>query len=264
MIGVDPDDYSMAPAYEALLSGGEPTRSAAELMEVTPLGKPRLVNVARSAGLDFQWYQDLQINLASIPIHESIGGGIAVIDYDLDGWPDVYLAQGSGEPPTDACTRSNLLMRNRGSKFVDVTMQAHVQDLNFGSGLAAGDVNQDGFADLLIGNLGRNRLLINNGDGRFRDATEQLGVMEDRFTTSLAIADINGDALPDLFEAIYIEMEGAFALPKVGHDGRQIQPSPLEHYAQSDRWFATRETVGSHFVRSLETSRGLQLRWVWS
>ena len=221
LIGVDPDDYSMAPAYEALLRGGGSTRSAPESMEVTPLGKPRMVNVARSVGLDFQWYQDLQINLASIPIHESIGGGIAVIDYDLDGWPDVYLAQGSGEPPTDACTRSNLLMRNRGGKFVDVTMQADVQDFNFGSGLAAGDVNQDGFADLFVGSLGRNRLLINNGDGTFRDATSGLGEVADQFSTSLAIADINGDTLPDLFEAIYIEMEGAFALPKVGHDGRR-------------------------------------------
>lgn len=238
LIGVDPDDYSMGTAFETLLAGGEQRRSVARSMQVTPIAQPRLVNVAQQMGLNFQWYQDLQINLASIPIHESIGGAIAVIDYDLDGWPDVYLAQGSGEPPTNKCTRSNQLMRNRNGRFVDVTRPADVQDFNFGSGLAAGDVNQDGFADLFVGSLGHNRLLINNGDGTFRDATNRLGEIADRFTTSLAIADITGDALPDLFECIYIEMEGAFALPKVGADGRETQPSPLEHYAQSDRWYS--------------------------
>jgi hypothetical protein len=195
------------------------------------------VNVASKVGLDFQWYQDLDVNIASIPIHESVGGGIAVIDYDLDGWPDVYLAQGSGEPPTTACTRSNALMRNIGARFTEVTQLAEVEDFNYGAGLAAGDVNQDGFADLFVGSLGHNRLLINSGDGTFRDATAQLGDVADRFTTSLAIADINGDSLPDLYEAIYIEMDGAFELPKIGKDGRETQPSPLEHFAQSDRWF---------------------------
>ncbi len=237
LLGADPNQYNLGAAYDELLSGNRPARWSPESKEVTPIARPRLVNVAQSVGLDFQWYQDLEINLASIPIHESIGGGIAVIDYDLDGWPDVFLAQGSGEPPTDACTRSDLLMRNRDGRFEDVTLRAGTQDFNYGSGLAAGDVNQDGFADLFVGSLGHNRLLINNGDGTFRDATELLGDVADRFTTSLAIADINGDALPDLYEAVYIEMEGGFALPKKGPDGRESQPSPLEHFAESDRWY---------------------------
>ncbi len=237
LLGVDPNDFSLGAAFETLLAARETTSSPPESKLVTALAAPRLVNVASNVGLDFQWYQDLEINLASIPIHESIGGGIAVLDYDLDGWPDVYFAQGSGEPPSDACTRSNQLMRNNDGKFVAVTLPAGGTDLNYGSGLAAGDVNQDGFPDLFVGSLGHNRLLINNGDGTFQDATERLGEVADRFSTSLAIADINGDALPDLYEAVYIEMDGAFVLPKVDKDGREIQPSPLEHFAQSDRWF---------------------------
>lgn len=237
LMEIDPNEFSFEPAFEELLSGEKSVLPIVRSREVESLAQPRLVDVAHQVGLDFQWYQDLEINIASIPIHESVGGGIAVIDYDLDGWPDVYLAQGSGQPPTDACTRSNVLMRNLNSRFHEVTQLAEVVDFNYGAGLAAGDVNQDGFADLFVGSLGHNRLLINNGDGTFRDGTSSLAPGSDRFTSSLAIADINGDALPDLFEGIYIEMEGAFEPPKIGEDGYEVQPSPLEHFAQSDRWY---------------------------
>lgn len=235
LMGVDPSEFDMSAAVEKLLSGQS---AAAQVTKVAvkPLAKPRLVNVASKVGIDFQWYQDIQVNIASIPIHESVGGGIGVIDFDLDGWPDVYFMQGSGEPPTDKCTRSNQLMRNTGGQFIDATAPANASDLNYSSGIAAGDVNQDGFTDLFLGSLGHNRMLINNGDGTFRDATDSFGQIPDKFTSSLAIADIDGDRLPDLYEAVYIEMKGGFDLPKKDKRGREIQPSPLEHYAQSDRW----------------------------
>ncbi len=164
--------------------------------------------------LNFQWYRDVEINPDIIPIHEALGGGIAVLDYDLDGWPDVYLAQGSGDPPTSSCTRSNQLFRGGPQVFHPVTSLAQADDFNYSSGLAAGDVNQDGFVDLYLGSLGHNRLLVNNGDGTFRDATLQMDDSSDRFTSSVAIADINSDGLPDLFESNYIQMEGGFAVPQ--------------------------------------------------
>ncbi|MEL6109401.1 MAG: FG-GAP-like repeat-containing protein [Planctomycetota bacterium] len=252
LLGLERKDYPLGPAYEDLVRASQSPDGATEDKEVTPLAIPRLVDVAAKVGLDFQWYRTLQLDESPIPIHESIGGAIAVLDYDLDGWPDVYFAQGSGEPPTDECTRSNVLSRNVDGRFSETTSAAGCEDRNYGSGLAVGDVNQDGFPDLFLGSLGRNRLLINNGDGTFRDATNRLGDAADRFTSSLAIGDINGDALPDLFEAIYIEMEGAFALPKIGADGQPAQPSPLEHYAQSDRWYAN---DGNGDFRLCEISR---------
>ena len=197
---------------------------------------PRLTDVAKKVGIDFQWYQDFEINPDSIPIHESLGGGIGVLDYNLDGWPDLYLAQGSGEPPSEQCTRSNKLFVNKDGSFSDFTALAEASDCNYSSGIAVGDVNQDGFQDLLLGALGRNRLLINNGDGTFVDATSQLGLREDRFTSSLAIGDLNGDMLPDIFEVNYIEMNGGFDLPKKGPGGRELLPSPLLHYPDADRW----------------------------
>ena len=197
---------------------------------------PRLSDVAEEVGLEFQWYPDSDVKSDPIPIHESLGGGIGVLDYDLDGWPDLYLAQGSGEPPSGQCTRSNKLFVNKNGSFNDCTELAGVSDYNYSAGLACGDVNQDGFPDLLLGALGRNRLLINNGDGTFVESTKRLGLQQDRFTSSLAIGDVNGDALPDIYEVNYIEMEGGFKLPEKGSDGREQLPSPLLHYADADRW----------------------------
>ncbi|MCO8122302.1 FG-GAP-like repeat-containing protein [Stieleria sp. TO1_6] len=239
LLSIDPDQFDLRPAWRELLAGKtDPGSKTPKSADARPIATtPRLVNRADEVGLHFQWYKDVEIDLSTIPIHESLGGGIAVLDYDLDGWPDVYLAQGSGDPPTDRCTRSNELFRNVTAKFISVTQPSNSADQNYSSGLTVGDVNQDGFPDLYLGALGHNRLLINNGDGTFRDSTAGLGDVLDRFSTSLAVADINGDALPDLFESNYIEMEGGFALPKTGPDGRLISPTPLSHYADSDRWF---------------------------
>ena len=144
------------------------------------------------------------------------------------------------------------LTENVAGAFDDVTQLAGVSDFNYSSGIATGDVNQDGFIDLFIGSLGHNRLLINNGDGTFHDATIALGKVDDRFATSLAIADVNSDGLPDLYEAIYIEMDGAFDLPKKDADGRELQPSPLKHFADSDRWF---ENQGNGLFEARTISR---------
>ncbi len=235
LMELDRDAFQLGDAIETAfgaLAAVSERVSAAQALAI-----PRLVNVAPQAGLDFQWYADTDLTLDSIAIYQSIGGGVAVLDYDRDGWPDVYCAQGSGKPPQGRSTRSNQLFRNLAGKFVDVTTGASADDWNYSSGQAAGDVNQDGFADIFVGNLGPNRLLINQGDGTFRDATKSLGNHADAFTTSLAIADLDGDALPDLFECNYIEMEGGFTRPRIGPDGLEVQTSPLEHFAQSDRWF---------------------------
>ena len=249
--GNDPRSFSISDGLQSL-SASSSTNVAVAAADLKPLANPKLSDVATKVGLEFAWYKDTDIDLKSIPIHESIGGGIGILDYDLDGWPDVYLGQGSGEPPTDACTRSNVLARNLAGVFENVSEFASATDFNYSSGITAGDVNQDGFADLFIGSLGHNRLLINNGDGTFRDATDDLGEITDQFTTSVAVADINGDGLPDLFEAIYIEMNGAFELPKKGTDGRELQPSPLKHYAECDRWY---ENLGDGEFQSRTISR---------
>ncbi len=237
LLGLERGTLPAEAELERIVGGsavGSPLLS--QLSGAKQLARPRLVNVAEAVGLDFQWYHDETINLASIPIYQSVGGGIAVIDFDLDGWPDVYLAQGYAKPHRLG-TKSNQLFRNLGGRFMDRTSETATTDYCYSSGQAVGDVNQDGFPDIYVGNLGQNRLLINNGDGTFGDRTERIAAHEDTFTTSVAIADINGDALPDIYEGNYVEMERAFERPKVAADGREVQPSPLEHYPKADRLF---------------------------
>jgi tetratricopeptide (TPR) repeat protein len=205
---------------------------------------PELIDVASDRGLNVQWINQPDRKLSSIPIYQSLGGGIGVFDFDLDGWPDAYFAQGGGLPPDFETEHSDQLFRNLRGQFRDVTSSSGTGDKPYGSvaagygtGIAAGDINQDGFIDLFIGNLGLNQLLMNNGDGTFRDTTDRLNESEPRFTSSLAIADISGDGLPDLYEANYIKMEGGFERPTLQADGREAQPSPLLHHAEFDRWY---------------------------
>ena len=253
LLGLKHEDFTDLSNLQQWMGGGQGLAELErEYLESGVL--PKLTNVAEELGLKFQWYQDFEVNPTSIPIHESLGGGIGVLDYDLDGWPDLYIGQGSGEPPSSRCTRSSILFARKDDRFADCTGLAGVSDYNYSSGIAVGDVNQDGFPDLLLGALGRNRLLINNGDGTFTDHTKQLGIQEDRFTSSLAIGDINGDALPDLYEVNYIEMEGGFELPKKGPGGREILPSPLLHYPDSDRWL---QNLGDGTFKPHSIDRGI-------
>jgi tetratricopeptide (TPR) repeat protein len=239
-------DYRIDPAIQRVL--GDDLSTATKLLQVPQASEiaatVKLVNVASERGLNFQWVNQPDRDLSSIPIYQSLGGGIGVLDFDLDGWPDVYFAQGGGLPPGFETVHSDQMFRNLQGTFREVTKLSGTGDQPYGSGLtgygtgiAAGDINQDGFADLFVANLGMNQLLMNNGDGTFTDSTQRLNESEPRFTSSLAIADINDDALPDLYEANYIKMDGGFERPKLQADGREAQPSPLLHHAEFDRWY---------------------------
>lgn len=241
---IDRNDFSIDAASEALAAaatGAEPANPDSTLTgpaQDRPMGvTPAFENVAAKRGVDFQWYHAKEINLTSIPLHEMMGGGIGVCDYDLDGYPDIYLGQGSGDPPREQCTRSNQLLRNLGGRFSQVTIAAAAEDFHYSSGIAAGDVNQDGFPDLFLGAIGGNRLLVNNGDGTFRDSTDVLAASSPQFTSSVAIADLTGDAIPELFECVYVEMEDAFRLPDRDADGNEIVPNPNDFFPEADRWY---------------------------
>ncbi|TWT93931.1 FG-GAP-like repeat-containing protein [Stieleria varia] len=238
LLGLKPETFEIAGSLEQLERMRDPTDNQDPFSD-QPLAVPVFSDVASDMKLSFQWYKDTEIDLSSIALHESLGGGIAVIDIDLDGSPDVYFAQGGCQPPDETATLSNQLFRNVGNSFADVGHQAGTDDHHYSAGIAAGDVNQDGWPDLWLGNQGPNRLMINNGDGTFRDATELVGMnSNDMVTASVAIADIDGDRLPDLFESNYIETEGAYAAPALDDEGGVMTPSPLTHYASPDRWFA--------------------------
>lgn len=194
-------------------------------------------NVAEDVGLNFQWYQGEHADLSSIALYESLGGGVGVIDYDADGRPDLYFAQGSGDPPDLRCTRSNRLFRNLGQRFVSVEKQTNSDEDRYSQSVSVGDINQDGWPDLLIGNIGMNQMLINCGDGTFKDSTDLIHGQGNRFTASMAIADISGDAMPDLFEVNYIQLEGAFDPPEFDSQGRELLHGPLSERPEPDHWY---------------------------
>lgn len=156
-----------------------------------------LQDEAVARGLDFFGRTSDHLNEPGIMIYQTLGCGGGTIDFDRDGWSDLYLAAAGGMPPAKD-SAPNMLVRNVGGRFVDVTATSQTGDRGFGQGVAVGDVNEDGFPDLLVLNYGPNSLLINNGDGTFRDQSAILPDNGDSWSTSGAIADLDGDGLSDI------------------------------------------------------------------
>lgn len=141
---------------------------------------------------------------------ESIGGGLAVIDYNNDGRMDLYVVNGSTIADARAGQhrhRSALYRNDGGGKFTDVTLAAGVPNPHWGKGALAADLDNDGFQDLYVLNYGPNVLYLNNGDGTFRDATAKSGVGDARWSSAAAAADFDNDGDLDLFVANYLDYD---------------------------------------------------------
>jgi len=139
---------------------------------------------------------------------ETIGSGLAVADFDNDGWFDVYFMQSAATPGRIADRRLvNTLQRNNGDgTFADVTGHAGVGDESYGLGASAADYDGDGFIDIYVTNFGANRLFRNNGDGTFSEVGAAAGVDDERAGSSAAWADIDGDGDIDLYVTNYLEL----------------------------------------------------------
>ena len=176
--------------------------------------EPRLVDEATERGLAFQYVnggnprQDIRF------MYEFTGGGVAVIDYDLDGWPDVYCTQGGSWPPAQASGDDiDQLFQNRdGQRFVNVTAAAQIQESGFGQGVAVGDYDEDGFPDLWVANIGANQLWHNQGDGTFQVVELPADVVGKEWTSSTLMADVNRDGWCDLLAINYLGGDDVFTL----------------------------------------------------
>ena len=116
-------------------------------------------------------------------ILETIGSGVALIDYDNDGWLDIYLLNGStiaALKGKEAAPRAMLFHNNHDGTFTDVTEKAGVANERWGFGVAVGDYDNDGWPDIYVANFGKNRLYHNNHDGTFTDVAEKAGVAAGR------------------------------------------------------------------------------------
>lgn len=138
------------------------------------------------------------------------GSGVCLLDYNNDGWLDIYLVNGAAyDPATGKITpESAALFRNNGNgTFTNVTKQAGVANDRWGFGCAVGDYNNDGYEDIYVDNFGKNRLYRNNGNGTFTDVAAQAGVQLGNWSTGATFGDYNGDGYLDLFVAGYIHWD---------------------------------------------------------
>jgi hypothetical protein len=143
-------------------------------------------------------------------IMETTSGGVAVFDYDNDGLPDVYLLNGStvaAERGREKPPRSALYRNLGGWKFEDVTAKAGVANERWGMGVAVGDYDNDGFADLYVGNFGVSRLYRNNGNGTFTDVAPKAGVARKGWSTGASFGDYDNDGRLDLFVPGYVALD---------------------------------------------------------
>ena len=163
---------------------------------------------AERVGISFEYHEGTTEETRLQHIFNVVGGGVACVDYDLDGWCDLYLAQANNwRDPTIQPEQTDRLYHNQGGKFFDVSALAGLGDTGFSHGVTVGDFDQDGFPDIHVGNLGPNRLYHNQGDGTFVDVTLTAGVAGQEWTTSSLFADLSGDGLPDLYVANYSQLE---------------------------------------------------------
>jgi enediyne biosynthesis protein E4 len=139
---------------------------------------------------------------------ETMGPGCAFIDYDNDGYPDIFLVNGEDWPghPHGGATTPKLYHNNRDGTFTDVTHKAGLDVSMFGLGVAVGDYDNDGFDDLFITALGQSHLFHNNGNGTFTDVTKAAGMWGPReFSTGAAWVDYDRDGKLDLVVANYVQ-----------------------------------------------------------
>lgn len=139
-------------------------------------------------------------------IAESMSGGVALFDYDNDGYLDIFFVNSLTVELLKANkkTRSVLYRNNRDGTFSDVTDKARVGDVGWGMGCAVGDFNNDGYDDLYVTSIGPDHLFKNNGNGTFTDVTQKAGVSDPRFSTGAAFLDYDNDGRLDLFVTNYV------------------------------------------------------------
>jgi enediyne biosynthesis protein E4 len=138
---------------------------------------------------------------------ETMGPGVAFIDYDNDGWPDIFLVNGEDWPGhVQKHSTSKLYHNNHDGTFTDVTHKAGLDVEMFGMGVAVGDFDNDGYDDLFVTAYGQNHLFRNNGNGTFTDVTQKGGLLGPKeFSTSAAWVDYDKDGHLDLVVGNYVQ-----------------------------------------------------------
>jgi enediyne biosynthesis protein E4 len=196
---------------------------------------------------------------------ESSGAGCAFLDYDNDGWMDIYLVN-SGKCDFFAPTpplRNALYKNNRDGTFTDVTEKAGVMAGGYGQGVAVGDYDGDGFPDIYVTQYGRSILYHNNGDGTFTDQTEKAGVAAPGWSSSAVWFDYDNDGRLDLFVGRFVDFSKELNKPCGIHDdGRRHYCIP-KIYTPMPSWLFHNNGDGTFTDVSKESGIAKSLGKVW-
>lgn len=258
--GCSRDDTSPSDAAADDASAGPRANDTSD-DDATRRHRFRMTDVAAHAGIDMILTSG---HWPATQIIEVKGGGIALIDYDLDGRLDIFIPNGATmDAPDDGpgCR----LFRNRGDMtFDDVTADAGLDLTRWAMGVAVTDVDADGFEDIFVCCYGRNVLYRNDGDGTFTDITESAGLGDDEsWSTSATFADLDGDGWLDLYVANYLAFDVNDPPPTTTFRGRTVFAGPRGLPAQHDLLYRNRgdgtfENVSaSSGIRNVEPAYGL-------
>jgi enediyne biosynthesis protein E4 len=187
----------------AIAAVGRPARDAAANKTKEAQGI-HFTDITRTAGLHFL-HNNGAFGKKYLP--ETMSAGVAFIDYDHDGWPDIFLVNGEDWPGHKRGRSTPALYHNNhDGTFTDVTQRAGLATEMYSMGAAVGDYNNDGNDDLLITGLGQNHLFRNDGNGAFTDVTRQAGLWgPNEFSSSAAWVDYDRDGYLDLIVANYVQ-----------------------------------------------------------
>jgi len=171
----------------------------------TSPGGIAMEDVAKELGITSAFGNGAKPNRSWYTI-EGVGGGVNALDYDKDGWPDLYFSEAGGSPldATPVYLPKTLFRSIGGKRFDEVARLANVGDVGYGQGIGVSDLDQDGFPDLLVANLGASRIYRNNGDGTFEVSEIPQEDSKSLWNSSIHAADLDGDSLPDLIHASYV------------------------------------------------------------
>jgi hypothetical protein len=196
---------STGGAHAAVLDGQKRPITAGGFVDSGPIV---FQDVSEKAGLT-RWRHVMGTPETKF-ILETVGSGVALLDYDNDGWLDIYLVNGSTYDALSGKTsapHAALFHNNHDGTFTDVAQQAGVTNDRWGFGVAVGDYDNDGWPDLYITNFGKNRLYHNNHDGTFTDVAEKAGVTLGNWSTGATFGDVDGAGRLDLFVAGYVHYD---------------------------------------------------------
>ncbi len=198
---------STGGTHEAVLDAQHRPITAGGFVESGPV---IFQDVAVAAGLT-KWSH--RMGLPDKPfILDAVGSGVALLDYDNDGWLDIYLVNGSTKAALagkEPAPQAALFHNNHDGTFSNVAAKAGVTNERWGFGAVVGDYDNDGWPDIYVSNFGGNRLFHNNHDGTFTDVAEKAGVVLGSWSTGATWGDYDGDGFLDLFVPGYVHYDFA-------------------------------------------------------